>query len=67
MAVCLAVGAVWYVFIYFKLNRIDIAALPPANLFSKTANIKLMMISGEVFFIVCLVVFLHYFFNLLEL
>ncbi|MEZ3532128.1 MAG: hypothetical protein K1V90_03555 [Muribaculaceae bacterium] len=57
MAVCLAVGAVWYVFIYFKLNRIDIAALTPANLFSKTANIKLMMISGEVFFIVCLVVF----------
>ncbi len=48
MAVCLAVGAVWYVFIYFKLNRIDIAALTPANL---------MMISGEVFFIVCLVVF----------
>ena len=57
MSVCLAVGAVWYIFMYFKLNRIDIAALPPAKLFSKTANIKLMMISGEVFFIVYLVIF----------
>ena len=57
MAVCLAVGAVWYIFVYSQLSRIDIAALPPAKLFSRTANIKLMMISGEVFFIVCLAVF----------
>lgn len=57
MAVCLAVGAIWYIFIYSRLNRIDVAALPPADLFSKTAYIKLMMISGEIFFIVCLVVF----------
>lgn len=57
MAVCLAVGAVWYIFVYLQLNRIDVGSLSPANLFSKTANIKLMMISGEVFFIVCLVIF----------
>ncbi|WP_301196481.1 hypothetical protein [uncultured Phocaeicola sp.] len=57
MAICLGVGAVWYICVYFQLNRIDVAALSPANLFSKTANIKLMMISGEVFFIVCLVIF----------
>lgn len=57
MAVCLAVGAGWYIFVYSQLNRIDIAALPPAKLFSRTASIKLMMISGEVFFIVCLAVF----------
>jgi hypothetical protein len=57
MAVCLAVGAVWYIFVYLRLNSIDVAALSPANLFSKTANIKLMMISGEAFFIVCLVIF----------
>ena len=57
MAVCLAVGAVWYIFVYTQLSHIDIAALPPAKLFSRTANIKLMMISGEVFFIVCLAVF----------
>ncbi len=57
MAVCLVLGAAWYIFIYSKLSRIDVATLKPANLFSKTANIKLMMISGEVFFFVCLVVF----------
>ena len=57
MAVCLAVGAGWYIFVYSQLNRIDIAALPPAKLFSRTASIKLMMISGVVFFIVCLAVF----------
>ena len=50
MAVCLAVGAGWYIFVYSQLSRIDIAALPPAKLFSRTASIKLMMISGEVFF-----------------
>lgn len=57
MAVCLAVGAVWYILMYTKLSHIDIVALTPANLFSRTANIKLMMISGEVFFMVCLAVF----------
>lgn len=57
MAVCLAVGAIWYIFMYSKLSRIDVAALTPANLFAKTANIKLMMISVEVFFIICLTVF----------
>ncbi len=57
MAVCLAVGAAWYIFVYLRLNSIDVAALSPANLFSKTANIKLMMISGEAFFIVCLAIF----------
>ena len=57
MSVCLAVGAVWYIFMYRKLNRIDVAALPPAQLFSKTAKLKLMVISGELFFFICLVVF----------
>ena len=57
MAVCLAVCAVWYIFVYLKLNRVDVSAISPANLFSKTANIKLMMITGEVFFIICLVIF----------
>lgn len=57
MAVCLAVAALWYILMYTKLSRIDVTALTPANLFSRTANIKLMMVSGEAFFMVCLVVF----------
>lgn len=35
---------------YLKLKSINIAALTPSNLFSKTANIRLLMISGEVIF-----------------
>lgn len=56
LASFLAMAAVWYVFIYRKLNRIDVAALPPAKLFARTASLKLMVISGEIFFGVCLVV-----------
>lgn len=57
MAVCLAVGAVWYIFLYRNLHHIDIANLTPVQLFSRTATIKLMIISGEIFFIICLAVF----------
>lgn len=41
---------------YRKLNSIDIPTLLPAQLFSKTANMKLLMISGEIFFGICLVI-----------
>lgn len=57
MSICLALGAVWYAFMYRKLKRIDIAALPPAQLFSRTATLKLMVLSGELFFLICLAVF----------
>ncbi len=52
----LVIGAVWYIFMYCKLNRIDIAAISPTQLFAKTATIKLMVIISEFFFIICLVV-----------
>lgn len=45
----LTLGAIWYTFMYFKLKRINIAALSPAELFSKTATMRLLMLSGEVF------------------
>lgn len=57
MAVCLLVAAVWYIFMYRYLKGIGIASLPPAQLFSKTTTLKLMVISSEVFFGICLVVF----------
>lgn len=56
LASFLAMAAVWYAFIYRKLNRIDVTALPPAKLFAQTASLKLMVISGEIFFGICLVV-----------
>lgn len=46
----LLIGSIWYGFMYFKLKKIRIATLTPAKLFSKTANIRKLMISGELFF-----------------
>lgn len=57
MSVCLAFGAIWYLIIYKRLNRINVISLTPAEFFSKTTHIKIMVISGEIFFIVCLSVF----------
>ena len=57
MAVYLFVAAVWYIFLFRYLKNIDIATLPPAQLFSKTTTLKLMVISSEAFFGICLAVF----------
>lgn len=56
LVIYLLLGAVWYIFMYHKLRNINIAALPPAKLFSKTANIKMLMLSGEIFFIIGIVI-----------
>ncbi len=50
LVIYLLLAGIWYIFLYLKLRRIDIAALPPAKLFSETANFKMMMLSGEIFF-----------------
>ena len=50
LVVYMTIAATWYIFMYLKLKNINIAALTPSILFSKTANIRLLMISGEVIF-----------------
>lgn len=50
LVIYLLLAGIWYIFLYLKLRRIDIAALPTAKLFSKTANFKMLMLSGEIFF-----------------
>ena len=50
LVVYMTIAATWYIFMYLKLKNINIAALTPSKLFSKTANIRLLMISGEVIF-----------------
>ena len=50
LIVYLMLGGIWYMFLYRKLGNIDIATLPPAKLFAKTANIKMLMLSGEILF-----------------
>lgn len=46
----LILAASWYFILYLKLKRINISTLPPAKLFSKTATIKILVLSGEIFF-----------------
>lgn len=52
----LLISAVWYIFMYRKLSSVNISELAPATLFSKTSTIKLLALSGEVFFIIGLTV-----------
>ena len=53
----LAIGAIWYIYLYRKLKSINIAVLSPKQLFSKTATIKLLTLAGEIFIGMCLVSF----------
>ncbi len=50
LVVYLLFGSAWYIFMYLKLKSINIAALTPGKLFSKTANIRILMLSGEIVF-----------------
>lgn len=49
--VFLLIGGLWYTFLYLRLRKINIATIPPAELFSRTAKLKILMISGETFFV----------------
>lgn len=57
LVVYLLLGATWYIFMHRKLRAIDIAELTPAKLVSETSTVKLLALSGEVFFIIGLAVF----------
>lgn len=52
----LALGAIWYIYLHHKLKDIHIASITPSQLFSETSTIKLLTISGEIFFGGCLIV-----------
>ena len=43
---------------YIKLRNINIAALPPAELFSRTARLRLLVLSGEIVFGIGIVILL---------
>lgn len=49
--VFLLMGGLWYTFLYLKLRKINIATITPAELFSSTVKLKILMISGETFFV----------------
>lgn len=52
-----AVASGWYAFLFIRLKKIDITNLTPSALFSKTAAIKLLTLSGEIAFGLALAVF----------
>ena len=41
----------WYTFLYLRLRKINIATITPAELFSVTTKLKILMISGETFLV----------------
>lgn len=57
LVVILLLACIWYTFMYLELKRTDVFSLPPARLFSKTAMLKLWMLSGEIVFAICMAVF----------
>lgn len=57
LVVYLAVASIWYVFMYFKLKKINIAALAPARLFAATTTIRLLTLTGEIVLGIGLAVF----------
>lgn len=50
-------AAGWYIFLFMRLKKINIAGLPPTKLFSEMTTIKILTLSGEVFFGLALAVF----------
>lgn len=57
LVVYLLLGAIWYSILYTKLKHMNIAVLPSAKLFSQTATLKLMVLTGEIVFGIGIAVF----------
>lgn len=58
--VFLLIGCLWYTFLYLRLRKINIATITPAELFSRTAKLKILMISGETFFVTSFLMYIIY-------
>ena len=50
-------AAGWYIFLFMRLKKINIARLSPTKLFSEMTTIKILTLSGEVLFGLVLTVF----------
>lgn len=57
VSILTAIAAVWYLILFTRLKKIDIARLSPSKLLSATTTIKLLTLSGEVAFGIALAVF----------
>ena len=57
LAIYLTMAAVWYIFLYIKLKKINVAQLTPSRLFLKTTRLKIYTFSGEAVSVIGLAVF----------
>lgn len=57
IAVMCAAASAWYLFLFMRLRKVEISLLTPKSLFSETTKIKILTLSGEVFFGLLLTVF----------
>ncbi len=57
IAIMCAMASVWYIFLFFRLKNINISELVPRELFAATTKIKMLTLSGEIFFGIALAVF----------
>ena len=57
LAVIVTLAAIWFGWMHSRLKRLNVASLPPAMLFAKTARLKLFLIVGEVCLTVAMAVF----------
>lgn len=57
LIVLLAIATIWYHLMYIDLRKVNIATMLPAQLFAKTARLKLLLMAGEAVFTVGMAVF----------
>ena len=57
LAIYLTMAAVWYIFLYIALKRINVSQLTPSRLFVKTTRLKIYTFSGEAVATIGLAVF----------
>ena len=61
LLIYLLLGASWYAFMWSTVKKINIISLTPISLITATSKLKLYTLTGEIFFIVGLTVFLSLF------
>lgn len=57
LAIYLTMCAVWYIFLYITLKKINVSQLTPSRLFVKTTRLKIYTFSGEAVSAIGLAVF----------
>lgn len=57
LVIYLGIASLWYVYMYFRIKKINVSRLTPAKLFSETTSIKIYALSGEVVSGIALAVF----------